>query len=546
MRNLLFCALLVLVPTTVSALFVMPPALSTVANSHIEHKLNAFLAADNARGFTEWLKKENIDVNTVVGEHSTSLLHLTTRSGKVLFVHQLLEAGAEVEIADSLGRTPLDAAEFWDHPAVIARLLAASAMPVDIAEAEGLGDAEALRVRRLVYDHLMPQVHPKLTPRVNYLTVCSNWLLRCLVSRPLFTPREQFERLHRNVRGRTLLQEAVAQGKAAIVKLLLSGRNYRRILYEEDERGWQAVHHAAFYGRKAELEMFLAKGADINAVVYSSSHTPLTLAALMGSATTVQRLLEMGANPARRDHLGMDALQLAVLGMHIETVEVLLQLGLSEGTIEAAHKLAVERNSTRSGYAKLLELLDNAPRRAPAVLNEQGFTELQQAVWDLDMPRVKAILLRDRSLLHEPERDGWTVAHHAAYLGYTDLMELLYSAGADFKAVGPGGFTPALLAAEEGNFAALAFLIKIDADISETTDASQNLLHLAVEGGHAYLVNWLVRKGANLRLRTNAGESALDIAKRLANRKLIDFLDRTEIGFYKDTGEFYIGPADQD
>ena len=396
--------------------------------------------------------------------------------------------------------------------------------------------------RRLTYDSLQRAL-AQFNPRVNYLTVCGDWLNRCFLSLTS-RPREQFEHWLRNVNGRTLLQEAVAQGKIAVVELLLRGRKYRRILFEKDEHGWQAVHHAAFYGGTEALTMLQAKGADINAVVDSSKYTPLMLAALMGNATTVQRLLQLGANPARRDHLGMDALQLAVLGMYTETVEVLLQHGLTEETIVAARKLAVERNSTRHGYSELLALLDSAARRIPVALNEQGLTELQRAAFDVDMTRVEAILERDRALIHEPDRHGLTVAHHAALIGYLKLMQLLYSTGADFKATSPSGYNPALLAARSGNLAALAFLIKIDADFGVSTTDGNNILHLAVENGHADLVSWLVHKGANLRLRNQAGESALDIAKRLGNNKLIGILDRVDIRIGKDG--ISIGAADRD
>lgn len=552
MKSFLLCSLLVLVPTAALAsltkhlpIFSKPPTSVTAAISPIESKLNAFLDADDVDSFTQWLKQENVDANTAAGKYNASLLHLTASSGKVLFVDRLLKAGAEVEITDQHGLTPLDAAEFWERPAVVVRLREAGAVPVDLAEAEGLGDAETLHTRRSVHNYLMREVLPKFTPRVNYLTVCGDWLLGCLSGRSLFTTREQVERSKRKFRGRTLLQEAVAQEKGEIVELLLMGRKYRRILFEEDEHGWLAIHFAAFYDNTTALEMLRAKGADINAVVYSSQHTPLTLAALMGHTASVQHLLAMGANPAARHHLGMDALQLAVLGMHSETVKVLLEYGLPEETIAAARKLAIEKNLTRQGYVELLKLLDDAVPRVPVRLNKQGITALQQAVWDEDTLRLKEILARDKSLLHETDSVGWTVAHDAAFIGHADMMELLYSAGADFKAVAPRGDTPALLAAERGNLAALDFLIKIDAVISATTPAGENILHLAVEGEHIRLVRYLVHRGVNLRLRTNAGESALDIAKRIGNQKMIDLLDRIEIGFYAESGRFYIGPADE-
>ena len=151
MRSFLLCMLLVSIPTTVAASLssrnlaalrkplklsnIPNPSIdyssvehsydySSVEHSYIEH-LNAFLEADDVHGFSQWLQENNIDVNTTVGKDGGSLLYWAARSGKVLFVHRLLEMGAEIEVTNHHGSTPLDVADWEDHPAVIARLRAA-------------------------------------------------------------------------------------------------------------------------------------------------------------------------------------------------------------------------------------------------------------------------------------------------------------------------------------------------------------------------------------------------------------------------------------
>ena len=546
MQKLILYALLVLIPTSALGWIGTTYKRTTAATiSPLESKLRGFLDANNLQGFVRWLAQDDVDINAVVGKHKDSLLHLTARSGKVLFVDRLLKAGAEVDIGNIFSITPRDDAEFWGRYAVIVRLQEAGAMSVAQAMKEGEAD-EKLRIRCRVHGHLMHNVLPQFKHRINFLTVCGDWFARHVAQASLFMTQDKRELLVRPFPGgRTRLQEAVAQGKLNIAKQLLFVGKYQGMLSERDDHGWQAVHYAAFHGNSEALALLHEKGADINAVVSASQHTPLTLAALLGHTEVVQQLLEIGANPAQHNHLGMDALQLAVLGMYTETVQVLLQHGLPTHAIEAARQLATEINSTRQDYEELLTLLDEAPIRASAALNGQGLTALQQAVRVGDVSQVEAVLAQDPASVHDPDSEGWTVAHYAASLGDTTLMKWFYHAGADFKAVGPNGFTPALLAAQQGHVAAVSFLLKIDADVGVTTPEGENLLHLAVLGGHVHLVRWLVYKGVNLRLRTKAGESALDIAKRLGNKKIINSLDHIEIGFYEKSGEFYLGPADQ-
>ena len=47
----------------------------------------------------------------------------------------------------------------------------------------------------------------------------------------------------------------------------------------------------------------------------------------------MQWLLETGADPARQGNYGRDALQAAVLGMHVDTVRVLLDFGMPQDMV---------------------------------------------------------------------------------------------------------------------------------------------------------------------------------------------------------------------
>lgn len=529
----------------------------TKLNSTALNKFVSFIKADDVKGFVAWLKEDGIDVNAVVDADgfNTSLLHNAALYGSVRFVDQLITAGAEVESTNDLKLTPIDIAEACDRHAVVVRLLSAGA--IALADMDAVADKSALAMRQAGYERFMLALSPIFASasKSNYRTVFSDWLYRGLSNVSLLASLEKHRRgtaLFHNYAGRTQLQEAVVKQKSALVKLLLAGRQYKSIIYERDANDWQAVHHAAFYNSIQELELLHAKGANINAEVTGSKHTPLAIAVLRGNSDMVAHLLARGANSLHVDHLDRDALQLAVHAGRVEIAAMLLDHGMPASSIANARELAVSRLAAprAARYQRLVELLDTAQPAAPIAYDEEGFTELQSAVIAMDSGLVEEISVRGDANLHATTEVGLTAkvaltaAHIAALVGYPGIMKILYAAGADFNVATPAGLTPTLLAAKHGNVAAVAYLIKINANIGAVTSAGENLLHLAVEGEHYDLVSNLVRRGIDLHHRTDKGESALDIAKRLGNDKIISVLDRTTIAF-DSNGKLYIGAADK-
>ena len=368
MKKFLLCSLLatVFVPNTASARFMLLSDWyaqyrhklreAAIDNAKtVADKLDAFIAIDDVRRFTAWLKQDNIDVNT----EGWGMLHIASSDGKVAFADSLLRAGANVDSADRDGITPLDTAMCIKHPAVVVRLLDAGAIPLEVAEAEELLPEDILRKRRRFHNFYVIKDY-RLDPLPK-----QGLLLRLLGFKE---ENKSYERKHK-WNGRTRLQLAIMQDEMDVIEKQLRGRKAKRVLNEKDENGWQAVHFAAFRGNTQALEMLWAEGAHINVIVYGSDdsfdspyfdYTPLTIASLRGKTEAVQWLVESGADPAKQGNYGRDALQAAVLGMHIDTVRVLLDFGVPQDMIVAARELASEINAERQGYAELLAVIDAA------------------------------------------------------------------------------------------------------------------------------------------------------------------------------------------
>lgn len=322
------------------------------------------------------------------------------------------------------------------------------------------------------------------TPKLNYLTVGGQLMLKAITAGSFLITDEQRAASFRNVYGRTQLQEAIVQQLPKMVKFALIDR---KTLFTASSGGWFAEHYAALYSRPDELDIVLDAGGDVNARTVDELLTPLHIASANGDRTMVERLLQRGANVDAIDVSGVDAVKFAELG----------------------------------GHQEIIDLLKKWPKDRPSY-NDSGLTPLQSAVINNNINEIKRLLPTEN--IHSPDAYGFTVAHHAAWVGNPEVIDLLREHGSDFKAENDS-WTPFLIAAQRGNIAAVSKFIKMRASLDSVTNIGNNALHLATEGQHLTVVNILIRNGADTRLTNDAGETALDIARRVGNDKLIRKLD---------------------
>jgi ankyrin repeat protein len=113
---------------------------------------------------------------------------------------------------------------------------------------------------------------------------------------------------------------------AEVDRLLTAGANANTDKVKGFE-GRPPLFHAATYGYVEIAQTLIDKGADVNAGVQTGAVTPLTVAALNGSAPLVTLLLSKGARVNARDSSGSTALTEAVRKGDAEVLRLLLQAG---------------------------------------------------------------------------------------------------------------------------------------------------------------------------------------------------------------------------
>ena len=104
--------------------------------------------------------------------------------------------------------------------------------------------------------------------------------------------------------GENALMLASLNGDVALVKLLIDKGA------EVSKKGWAPMHYAATNGQDAVVKVLLDHDAYIDTASPNGT-TPLMMAARGNHATTVNLLLDQGADPQVKNQLGLTALDFA-------------------------------------------------------------------------------------------------------------------------------------------------------------------------------------------------------------------------------------------
>jgi ankyrin repeat protein len=292
----------------------------------------------------EILKKRPDLVNSRAYLQKMTPLHSAIRAGKPEAVKFLIENGSNLDLKEDDGSTPLHLAAFEGRKDFCEWLIA------------GKADVNSRDIDRLTPLHM--------AARQGWLD-----LVELLVSKGADVNSEDEQ-------GRTPGKMAAGEGYEEIVAFLIShgarnlnarmavaGKIFRaavfdtddrkqieeiltkdsRLLNEQDDEGFTPLHLAALNANKEMLELFLAKGANVNAVA-ANGRTPLHMAVslprkddeeflkLSGKSYSsrielIKILLVSGAALNPRDVLGLTPLGEALKNGHKEPAELLIKYG---------------------------------------------------------------------------------------------------------------------------------------------------------------------------------------------------------------------------
>ena len=107
-------------------------------------------------------------------------------------------------------------------------------------------------------------------------------------------------------------------------------------------------------------------------------------------------------------------------------------------------------------------------------------------------------LLEQQADVNEPQADGATALHWAAYRDELDVVNLLIEAGADASTQNRMGATPLFLASESGDATIVQALLAAGADANETFRNGETALMMAARTGNVAVIETLLEHGAEI------------------------------------------------
>jgi len=296
---------------------------------------------------------------------------------------------------------------------------------------------------------------------------------------------------------------AMAKDAALVRQLLKSGADANG----SQGDGMSALHWASLHGDAAMAEMLIVAGANVRATTRIGGFTALHLASQAGKAAVVAPLVKGRAAVDARTATGATALMLAAGAGSAEIVRTLAEAGADLNSTETANgqsALMFAASGGRTEAAALLiakgadltlrsrvvdltklevpeEVLQDQLRQqqTPAVRNEGGAaTPAAAAAAPSSSSRVAGVSRPYKYNELIGNYGGLTALHFAARQGATDTVRALVEGGADVNVLMAGDKTsPMLIAAVNGQFDLVTYLLSKDADPNLASDAGMAPLY---------------------------------------------------------------------
>ncbi|KAH0564724.1 hypothetical protein GP486_001886 [Trichoglossum hirsutum] len=306
------------------------------------------------------------------------------------------------------------------------------------------------------------------------------------------------------------LINTASEGLKAEVQLLLEkGTDVNA----RDKGGMTALHWVSYKGHETVAQLLLEKGANVNAVNCSDGSTALHYAVERGHEVVAQLLLEKGANVnAVNCYNGKTVLHYAANGGHKVIAQLLLEKGVDTNIKEGFGKTALHWAAEKGDEAVAQLLLEKG---AYISMKDKydGRTALHYAAERGHESVVQLLLEKGADINTKDWKDGRTALHWAAENGHEVVAQLLLEKGANANANDKYKMTTLVLATRGQHIALVWLLLKKGADVNAKDKDERTALHWAVITRQEAVARLLLERGADANATDILGRRALHYAR---------------------------------
>jgi ankyrin repeat protein len=432
------------------------------------------------------------DVNAVQPDGATAL-HLAVYAEDAEKTAQLIRAGANVNVRNNYGVSPLAIAAKHANTNILGQLMKAGADPND-------------KINFINADET-PLMHAARAGNVDAVNML-------LLAGAQANARESWN-------GQSAIQWAAAEGHGAVVEALIAGGADIR---QRSNAGTTPFMFAVRKGDVRSVKALLAAGVDVNEKRYDLA-TPLLVAIINGHEDLVDLLLEKGADP----NVEGGSTDLSVQGSRARPIKITLK---TPSYREQLRDVGTEGgNGANNSWGRPLQA-------AIHVANWHVSDEFIAV--NIDRMRVIKSLIKHGADVNARNTDmepRWSGARYrrrqvgltpflaAARQADIEVMRLLLEHGADPKVNTPLNITPLMLAAgiawasnqdrasEEEVLQAVKMLVEeLGADVNFVADTGETAMHAAAYRGANSVVQYLFDKGGKLDVQDKSGRTPLQVA----------------------------------
>jgi ankyrin repeat protein len=426
------------------------------------------------------------------------------RESALKAVKDLIAAGANVNAKDAKGRTALQyPSRMRDSGLEIVKTLIAAGADVNLADETGqtplmfFAEWYAVElIQTMAHAGALLDAKDKKGKTALMYSLSGNWTLTAPVVKALIAAGVNVNATDSD--GVTPLMLGARAGSLEVVKALLGAG---AVVKAKDKLGQTALAYALNDSNYRDstssvVNELIAAKADVNATD-QYGQTPLMLAAKSGDGNIAQSLLAAGAAVNAKNNLGQTALLFATDESRDKTVNVVRLLIAAKANVnevnerrQTALMLAAIRGSVES--VKLL-LEQGVPVN---VKDSDGITPLMYAAWgsgDATLDIVK-LLLAARARVNEVDKAGGNVLMYTEWGDLPEVLKVLLAAHAPVNARDKKGKT-VLTRAVEGNSSRRVERIKLlllsDADVNIKDNEGNTPLTLARKLGQDAIIKML-------------------------------------------------------